>query len=341
MSGLRDVAKVDRAQLDYITGLRAASFALTPLLLGFLANQVGAGVIASLGVLNEDVVSTLGALNLSFAESSISLVKRVGVLALGSLVNAVAFGLGTLVGLEGLLAVPLVALGVAVGLLVRVRKDMFQLGFFAATVFVVGVGLPGGSEAAAYSRFWLLLAGGLWALSGAVLQWLAQRHGRERPPPPAQPASTSREIVKHSVVVAVTAAAGLAIAYFAGLQRDYWIMLTVIVCVRLRPSLTLSFTVMRVVGTVAGALLALGITVSMGSSAWDAVPLFVLAMAMFSTRNASFMVFSLFLTAFIIVLLNLAYPGDQGLALLRVLDTCIGGALSLVASVALWSRPKR
>ena len=61
-------------------------------------------------------------------------------------------------------------------LLVRLRRELFQVGLVAATVFVVGVGLPGGSEAAAYTRFWLVLAGGSWALLGAFIQWMAQRH---------------------------------------------------------------------------------------------------------------------------------------------------------------------
>jgi Fusaric acid resistance protein-like len=348
LSGLRDITRFERNQLDVVTGLRATAFALTPLALGLLSNQVGAGAIASLGALNEDVVSTLGAINLSFTEpGAASLLRRVGLLAAGCLVNAVAFSLGTLVGVSGSLAVPLVAAGAFAALIIRLRRDLFQMGLTSATVFVVGVGLPGGSYAAAYARFWLVLVGGGWALFGAILQWLAQRRLARGdaapskavpPPPPAPPAvPSSREVGWHSLAVALTVAAALGIADYAGLARDYWVMLTVVVCVRLKPALTWSFTVMRVLGTVLGAVLALATTLVTGSSVLAVAPLFVFAVGMFSTRNASFVVFTLFLTSFIILLLNLAYPGDQQLALTRILDTCLGGALSLVASAALWS----
>jgi uncharacterized membrane protein YccC len=103
------------------------------------------------------------------------------------------------------------------------------------------------------------------------------------------------------------------------------------------PRLTLSFTAMRVLGTIAGAVLGFVTTVLIGANAPLAiVPMFAFGVGMFSTRNANYIVFTLFLTAFIIVLLNLAYPGDQLLALTRILDTCIGGALALSAGGLMW-----
>ena len=138
-------------------------------------------------------------------------------------------------------------------------------------------------------------------------------------------------------MVAVTVAAGLAISEQAGLVRDYWVMLTIISCVRLRAGITLSFTLQRVLGTVAGALVALATTLAIGATWMSVVPLLVFGIGTFSTRNANYVVFTLFLTAFIIVLLNLAYPGNELLALTRVLDTCIGGVLALVAGGVLWS----
>ncbi|MGA2665413.1 MAG: FUSC family protein [Nitrososphaerales archaeon] len=348
MSGSSGFTHFDRKDVDAVTGVRAAAFALTPLILGLVAGQVGAGAIATLGTLNEDVLPTLGAINLTVTEGGpSSLLRRVGPLVVGCFLNAFAFSMGTLVGLAGWLAVPLVAAGVSACLIVRLRPDLFQVGVVTAVVFVVGVGLPGGSEAAAYSRFWLILAGGLWALLGAILQWLAQRRGSGAAPASGapSPAPSPSEIGYHSLVVAMAVAAGLAISDYAGLVRDYWVMLTVISCVRMKPTLTRSFTVMRVLGTIAGAVLGFATTVLIGGSALAiVVPMFALAVGMFSTRNANYFVFTLFLTAFIILLLNVAYPGDQLLALTRILDTCIGGALALAAGRLLWQlsgRPKQ
>jgi hypothetical protein len=340
LSGPGGITHFERKDVDAVTGVRAAAFALAPLILGLVLGQAGAGAIATLGTLNEDVVSTLGAINLTVTEGGPpSFLRRFGPLAVGCLLNALAFSIGTLVGLAGWVAVPLVAVGVSACLIVRLRPELFQVGLVTAVVFVVGVGLPGGSEAAAYSRFWLILAGGLWALFGAVLQWLAQRRRvASTPTVGAQPpAPSSSEIAVHSLVVAVAVAAGLAISDYVGLVRDYWVMLTVISCVRLMPRLTLSFTAMRVLGTIAGAVLGFVTTVLIGANAPLAiVPMFAFGVGMFSTRNANYIVFTLFLTAFIIVLLNLAYPGDQLLALTRILDTCIGGALALSAGGLMW-----
>jgi len=340
LSGLSGFTHLERKDIDAVTGVRAAAFALTPFILGLIVGQVSAGAIATLGTLNEDVVSTLGAINLTVTEGGApSFLRRFAPLAVGCVLNAFAFSIGTLVGVAGWLAVPLVAAGVLVCLIVRLRPELFQVGLVTAVVFVVGVGLPGGSEAAAYSRFWLILAGGLWALLGATLQWLAQRRRVAAAPTPGvqSPAPSSSEIAIHSIVVAAAVAAGLAISDYAGLVRDYWVMLTVLSCARLMPRLTLSFTAMRVIGTIAGAVLGFVTTVLIGANAPLAVvPMFVFSVGMFSTRNANYIVFTLFLTAFIIVLLNLAYPGDQVLALTRILDTCIGGALALSTGGVLW-----
>ncbi len=70
MSGLHGFTQFERKP-RLVTGLRAAVFALTPLGLGVVAAQASAGAIASLGILNEDVVSTLGATNLPFTEGGL------------------------------------------------------------------------------------------------------------------------------------------------------------------------------------------------------------------------------------------------------------------------------
>jgi hypothetical protein len=346
LSGPTSITHIERKEFDVVTGLRSAAFALTPLILGLIVGQASAGAIATLGTLNEDVVSTLGAINLNFTEGGkSSFLRRISPPAVGCILNAFAFSIGTLVGLAGWVAVPLVAVGVSLCLVLRLRPALFQVGLVMALVFVVGVGLPGGSEASAYLRFWLILAGGLWALFGATLQWIAQRRKAVAAVPGVQaPAPSSSEILFHSLVVAVAVALGLAISDYLGLVRDYWVMLTVISCVRLMPRLTLSFTIMRVLGTIAGAVLGFVTTVIVGPSAIALVPMLVFSVGMFSTRNFNYVVFTMFLTAFIIVLLNIAYPGDQLLALTRILDTFIGGALALAAGGVLWRlswKPKR
>ena len=82
---------------------------------------------------------------------------------------------------------------------------------------------------------------------------------------------------------------------------------------------------LRVAGTAAGALVALLVPLNTG----DTWVLFAFpsafSFAMFSTGNVNMVIFVFFRTAFIIVLLNLAFPGSHGLALARVVDVAKEG----------------
>jgi len=338
-----DFTKVEWSRFDAWTGLRTAFFCLTPLLVGLATDQAGAGVISSIGALNEGVVSTLGALNLGFTEGPApSRTKVLESLLTGCAANAVAFSLGTLVGTTAtIVAVPLVALGVSAAMVVRLRPGLEAVGTTAAVVFTVGVGLPGGGVAAAGTRFWLVLGGGIWAVVGALLQLWAQ-HGGTRPPAGApQPRPSRSTLVVNSLAVGVTVGLGLGAGAAAGLTRDYWVMLTVVMSLRFTPFQTVSFTFMRVAGTAAGAMLALVVTLGTGE-AWVLFGfLGAFAFLMFATRNVNLVIFTFFLTSFIIVLLNLAFPGSWNLALVRVVDVAIGGGLALAASFSMWLATRR
>ena len=333
-----DFSRVDWSRFDAATGLRAAFFALTPMVLGIATNQLNAGVISSIGALNEGVISALGALNLNFQEGPApSRTRLVASLTVGCLANAVAFSLGTVIGTTStVVAAPLVALGVFLAMLIRLGPGLESVGPTVAAVFTVGVGLPGGSVEAAGARFWLMLAGGAWALLGGVLQWWLGRASPPAGPVGAAQAPPRSSILLHSLAVGVTAALGLGVAQMAGLSRDYWVMFTVVLSLRATPAQTASFTFMRIAGTVAGAIVALVVTLGTGNVLALFAFLCVFSFLMFATRSVNLVVFVFFLTAFIIILLNIAYPGSWDLALVRIVDVAIGGGLSLAASAVMW-----
>ena len=250
--------------------------------------------------------------------------------------NALAFSLGTLVGTTATVeAVLLVGVGVFVAMAVRLARGFEVVGLIAAVVFTVGVGLPGGSVGAAGR-------GSAVGCSRAGLgrSWegcCSCRLRRSKAPAAGAIAPVSREsIAVHSLVVAITVALGLGIAESAGLARDYWVMLTIVMSLRLIPAQTVSFTAMRVAGTAVGAMLGLLVTLATGDQWALMVSLAAMGFAMFSTRNVNLVIFTLFLTAFIIVLLNLAFPGSWDLALIRIVDVAIGGGLAVAASGVMW-----
>jgi hypothetical protein len=87
-------------------------------------------------------------------------------------VNASVLAVGTLIGIHGMLGVPLFGIGFFAALLAA-KVDYTALGMIVAVVFSVGVGLaglPGGrTSTAAWETFWLCLSGGLFGLVGVAI----------------------------------------------------------------------------------------------------------------------------------------------------------------------------
>lgn len=334
---LPDAAHIDRRGLDLVTGLVAAVLVVVPLIVG-----------QSLGSLNGAVFATLGALNLVLAMAARPRITRFPPLAAAAISNASALALGTLVGTTGLWEIPLVALGVGTSLVLASWAGFDSIGLVTAVMFAVGIGIPGGSGPAALDRFILALLGGAWAVVGIALlgPLLARRSlaartasppGEARDSPGVLHASPASSLhIRYAILVSITTAAGLAVALAFGLSRDYWIMLTVLVSLRATIATTFSTSFLRILGTTGGAAIALGITLSIPSPWVLTVLLFGFAVGLFATRWVNYGIYAVFLTPFIIILLNIAYPGDWQLAILRVVDTVIGGALAISAATLWW-----
>lgn len=335
---LRDATRVHRQGLDLMTGLVAATLIIVPLLVG-----------QALGSLNAGVFATLGALNVVLAIAARPRVTRVPPLSVAALANASALALGTLAGTTGFAEVPFVALGVGLILVTASWAGFDSIGLVTAVMFAVGIGIPGGSGPEAFDRFVPALLGGLWVVGGiAIVGPGLARRDRTRageatgapssPAPEPSAAPLSRLHIRYAVLVALTTAAGLGIALAFGLPRDYWIMLTVLCSLRAGIATTFSASFLRIVGTIGGAGIALGLTTSIASPWVLGTLLFLFALALFATRWVNYGIYTLFLTPFVILLLNIAYPGDWQLAILRVLDTVIGGGLAVSVATLWWLR---
>ncbi|MGA2199747.1 MAG: hypothetical protein ABSG45_07385, partial [Nitrososphaerales archaeon] len=156
---LYDITRFDWSRLETLTGLRAAAFVVTPMLVG-----------ASTGYLFQGLFATIGANFLTNTEGSGANATRLKVLAAACLIEPTAIALGTLTGSTGLLAIPLVAIGVFLLLLAKAYTSWSQVGLIAAVVFVVGAGLPGASVSSGIERLWTSVVGDCWVLLGVALQ---------------------------------------------------------------------------------------------------------------------------------------------------------------------------
>jgi len=329
---LSEFARLDRSNFNALHGFKAAFLVVAPLVLGFATGHP------------EFVFATLGAMFVTNTEGPNAARLPIPSLLLACFTEASAFGLGTLAGLTGFGAVPLVGLGVFVALAAGGDQTLAPVGRFTAIFFAVGVGLPGGSPGGALERLWLSLLGGLLAALGA---WLHRRltagkvSGSSSELLRSQPKRRVRlprpgalwlqsESFRHSMAVGAASALGLTIGLALGLPRDFWIVVTIIIALRPRLGLTVNFTEMMVIGTIAGAVVAGAITVEIANVYLLEGLLLGFATAMFATRGVNLGLSQVFLTPFVIILLNLLYPGQWQLAEIRILDVTIGGAIAIL-----------
>jgi hypothetical protein len=319
-------------------GLRAGFFAAVPLVLGLVLGSLDFGVIAAVGTLNLFMVQ---------APRPTKTPLPIIVVAVGT--SAAAFAMGTVIGTtSGAAEVALVGVGIFLALLTKRYAAADELGLIAAVMFVIGVGLSNGVTPAGWRGLAVLL-GGLWALAGVVLLPRLPR-GIERSQHGAEaPASGSPRphalTLMYAAAVAATAAAGLAVGGALGLARPFWIMLAVLFALRPVFAATLHFTAMRIIGTTAGAAVALVVTLATGDL-WLLVSVIVLAAAAaFAVRAVNYIVFALMGTVYLFLLLNLIAMGGPILAVDRAVDTLVGGTLALVTGVSLsiwpWSARHR
>jgi hypothetical protein len=332
---LSEITRLDRSSFSASHGFRAAIIVVAPLVLGFATGHL------------ELVFATLGAMFVTNTEGSNAAPLPLPLLLLACFTEASAFGLGTLAGLTGLLAVPLVGLGVFIPLVAFGSRTSAQVGKVTAIFFAVGIGLPGGSTGAAVERLWLSLLGGLLAFVGAWLhrsltagkasggaggafEPLLSQLKRYAKLPRLTAASMQPETLRHPLAVGAASALGFTIGLALGLPRDFWVVVTIVIALQPRIGPTVNFTEMMVIGTIAGAVIAAAITVEISGTYLLEGLLLAFAIAMFAARGVNLGLSQVLITPFIIILLNLVYPGQWQFAEIRILDVTIGGAVAIL-----------
>jgi uncharacterized membrane protein YccC len=143
----------------------------------------------------------------------------------------------------------------------------------------------------------------------------------------------STEHGQHALRLAVTAAIAQSAALLIGLPHPYWATLTAILVLKTDHVLTVRRSLDRIGGTAFGVLfgLLLAMFAQLGT-----VPLLLgagLVIALgYTVFTANYFLFSVFLTGFVVLLLDLLGDGARSTAGPRLLATLLGGAIALVAS---------
>jgi uncharacterized membrane protein YccC len=148
-------------------------------------------------------------------------------------------------------------------------------------------------------------------------------------------------VLRHAVRLGLLVSAGDLVVRLAHLGRGYWIPLTIVVVLRPDFASTFQRSVLRVLGTIAGLLLATALVHWVPGGQWYSIALvavFVFAMRLAGPGNLGLS--ALALAALVVILLSLAGVAPHSTVVPRGVDTAIGGALALVALLVwpVWER---
>jgi hypothetical protein len=147
---------------------------------------------------------------------------------------------------------------------------------------------------------------------------------------------TSSEAGRHALRLAVVSALAEVIAQGSGLSHGYWIVITIFIVLRPDYSSTLYRGLQRAAGTVVGAGLGVAtvllVHVSLTALLCGIAVSLLIAYAVFTV---SYLVFAVFLTDFLVVLLALLGLPPDPTAVARLIGTGIGTGLAILAYL-LW-----
>jgi uncharacterized membrane protein YccC len=316
-----------------VRGIRLAIGVIVPLALGVCLGRYEYGVYAALGALPSGFAAMVGEER-----------KKPAAVALAS----IGMALGTFIGaLAANSPIPLILFIAAFAYVAGI------VGAFSDRVAIAALQWPGALLIAtstpdtprqAAVRAGLVLAGGLFQ-TALVALFLPQSAPR--------PHRTAREFRRHLLTtlrthlgisthhgqhalrLALTAAIAQTAALTLGLAHPYWAALTAVLVLKTEHVLTVRRALDRIGGTAVGILLGLPLAAlaHFGPAALLLGAGVAIALG-YTVFPASYFLYSVFLTGFVVVLLDLLGFGAGQTVVPRLLATLLGGTIALVASHA-------
>lgn len=146
----------------------------------------------------------------------------------------------------------------------------------------------------------------------------------------------SSSTFRHSLRVAIVMLIGFIVAKTLNLSHSYWILLTILVISKPGFSLTKQRNYERIIGTVVGAFIGMGILVYVKDKNTLFVILLFCMIGAYSFQRKNYVVSVLFMTPYILVLFDFLGMGSLSIARERIYDTLIGSGIALLASYSLF-----
>lgn len=148
--------------------------------------------------------------------------------------------------------------------------------------------------------------------------------------------SLKSPIFRHSLRLTLTMFIGFIIGNVIEMQQSYWILLTIVVIMRPSYSLTKERSKSRVVGTLIGAAIGVGIIFLTQSLLVYALIAVLSLIIGFSLIKQNYRNGAAFITLYVIFMYALIHPNILMVIEFRVFDTLIGAALAYVGNYFFW-----
>jgi hypothetical protein len=327
------------------SGVRTAAAAALPLFVGQLLGYPVIGLMVGLGGLYLSVTDKEGS-------TPTALLVAIACNAIAALAGN-WIGHGTWLSIISMFVVALLG-----GMASAYGEVPSQIGFIATLVFAVSVGMSAGFKVGVESLLEFVL-GGLWGMALTLLLWRFERQtgeqtdpGNPDPHPPLKHTTWSKLIkrftsnltfhsiiFRHAMRIAIASTIAVALFKILHIDRGYWLIITVLVIVKPVFADTRKRAMQRVIGSVIGGAIAAVLAATIHNVLILDALLVVFSVLAYSHVNENYTFFTLFLTPFIVLMIDIVQPSSGWhLAFERIVNTLIGAAVALV--VTFLFRPK-
>jgi uncharacterized membrane protein (TIGR01666 family) len=146
----------------------------------------------------------------------------------------------------------------------------------------------------------------------------------------------SSSTFRHSLRVAIVMLIGFIVAKTLNFSHSYWILLTILVISKPGFSLAKERNYQRLIGTVVGAFVGMGVLIYVHDKNTLFVILLFCMIGCYSFQRKNYVVSVLFMTPYILILFDFLGIGGLSVAKERIYDTLIGSGIALIASYSLF-----
>lgn len=352
------IRHLERATI--VNSVRIALICVCPVIMGLL-----------LGRLDLGVMGFLGGLYVALADMGGTHRARAVTMSTATLGVACAAFVATLVGGNAWLAAGVMFLcALSCGLLGIYGSTGTKLGFVVMNVFIIVMAQPAGFLLAS-ERWVAFMLGGGWAMLLTLYLW-SWRPGRSKRTS-AHDTYSSRDygrrgraynlsavlsflqiryrtaitrlsdhltmrspIFRYALRLAFSTALGTAFFVSFHIPAGCWIPLTIVLVLKVEYSGTGSRVGQRVLGTLLGGLCATGFIGTIQNEYLLIALLLLLGIFAFLHMNDTTGIFFVFMTLFVVVMMNLIGHGNWMVSLYRVGNTALGGMIALLGGYFLW-----